>query len=234
MKNNLKRVLGYSFAIAFAWVASFGNANAILVKGHIDPLFGGSGDASGVYWTALLEFTDSDNSCVSGANADGVHTCTPDAGSLSVTGTLQEGANTAVIDFLFSSTSPTITVDVQGGVIQAIQTGPIGPTDLFTLGSLQGFAWIDFEFGSAFDSDNASMAQLLLQLCPPSSDLVSVSTFGSGHSYDCEPSADCTPTAPTDFSDPALVTVEQIPEPATTLLLLGALAAGWIVRRRSA
>jgi hypothetical protein len=233
VKNNLKSVLGYSFAIAFAWAASFGNANAILVKGHIDPLFGGSGVASGVYWTALLEFTDSDNSCIA---ADGVQTCTPDAGSLSVTGTLQEGANTAVVDFLFGGSTPTITVDVQGGVIQAIQTGPIGPTDLITLGSLQAFGWIDFEFGSFFDSDNDSMARLLLQLCPPPSDFASFSTFSSSHSYYCQPAADCTPNFQlvTEFSDPALVTVEQIPEPATALLLLGALASGWIVRRRSA
>jgi hypothetical protein len=227
VKNNLKRVLGYSFAIAFAWVASFGNANAILVKGHIDPLFGGSGVFSGVYWTGLLEFTDSDNSCVSGANADGVHTCTPDAGSLSVTGTLQLGPDTAVLDFLFGAPTPVITVNVVGGVITGIQTGPIGPTDLFSLGSLQGFGWLDFE--------SNSMAQLLLQLCPPLSDFASFSTFSSSHSYDCEPSADCTPNIQlTTASDPAVVTIEQIPEPATALLLLGALAAGWIVRRRSA
>jgi hypothetical protein len=230
VKNNLKRVLGYSFAIAFAWVASFGNANAILVKGHIDPLFGGSGvDTSGIYWTGLLEFTDSDNSCVSGPNANGVHTCAPDAGSLSVTGTLQLGPDTAAIDFLFGGPTPVITVNVVGGVITGIQTGPIGPTDLFTLGSLQGFGWLDFESGG--------MAQLLLQLCPPPppSDFVSLSTFSSYHSYDCEPSADCTPNMQlATRSDPAVVTIEQIPEPATTLLLLGALAAGWIVRRRSA
>jgi hypothetical protein len=233
VKNNFKSVLGYSFAILFAWAASFGNANAILVKGHIDPLFGGTGVTSGIYWTGLLQFTDADNSCIA---SDGVHTCAPDAGSLSVTGTLQLGADTTTLNFLFAGPTPTITVDVVGGVIQAIQTGPIGPTDLFTLGSLQGFGWLDFEFGSAFDSDNASMAQLLLQLCPPLSDLTSFTTTSGRRSEDCNPSADCTPNIQlATGSDPALVTIEQIqvPEPATALLLLGGLAAGWIVRRRT-
>ena len=181
----------------------------------------------------LIEFQDADNSCVA---SDGMQVCTPDAGSLQITGTLQQQVPgpfgpIVPVDFLFSAPDPTITVNVVGGVITAIQTGIVGPTDFTSVSppAIQGFGWVDFEFGSAFDSSSPSAAQLLFQICPPvTSDLLALSSF-----Y-CDPvSTVCTPNLElADRSTTATVRIEQIPEPGMLWLLAAAMSAGWLARRR--
>ena len=158
------------------------------------------------------------------------------AGSLQITGTLQQQVPgpfgpIVPVDFLFSAPDPTITVNVVGGVITAIQTGIVGPTDFTSVSppAIQGFGWVDFEFGSAFDSSSPSAAQLLFQICPPvTSDLLALSSF-----Y-CDPvSTVCTPNLElADTSATATVRIEQIPEPGMLLLLAAAMSAGWLARRR--
>jgi hypothetical protein len=50
---------------------------------------------------------------------------------------------------------------------------------------------------------------------------------------DCTPSADCTPNSElADTSTTATVRIEQIPEPGMLWLVVAAMSAGWLARRR--
>jgi len=233
VKRTNKRI-ACAAAVALSWLVGIGTANAIIVRGFVDPLFGGSGVENGMYWTAEIEFQDADNSCVA---SDGTNiTCTPDAGSLSITGTLQQQVPgpfgpVVPVDFLFSAADPVIKLNVSGGVITGIQTGIIGPTDFTTVSGpdIQGFAWVDFEFGSG---DSPSVANLLFQICPPVT-VPDTRSFSFSRYNDCTPSADCTPNSElADTSTTATVRIEQIPEPGMLWLVVAAMSAGWLARRR--
>lgn len=231
MKITMNSVCGYLAAAALMWLATAGNASAITVRGFVDPDFGGdaTGTLAGAYWTAEIQFSDADGSCVEN---DGTNiACEFDSGSLVVTGTLTEdgGSITAPLNFLFTGPAPTtLNINVVGGVVTAIDTAQLGPTAQFTTDTLQGFAWIDFGFGSS-ESIAPSLAELLVQLCPPTETFSSLSEFEDW----CHVSPDeCSATAPQFTSDPAAVTIVQVPEPGMLWLLLAALPLGALMRRR--
>jgi hypothetical protein len=223
---------GSCAAAAVMWFATAGSANAITVRGFVDPDFGGdaTGELAGAYWTAEIQFSDADGSCVENDGPN--QTCVFDPGSLVVTGTLTEdgGSITAPLNFLFTGPVPTtININVVGGVVTAIDTGQLGPTAQFTTDTLQGFAWIDFGFGNS-ESIAPSLAELLIQLCPPTETFSSLSEFEDW----CHVSPDeCSATSPQFTSDLAAVTIAQVPEPGMLWLLLAALPLGALMRRRS-
>jgi hypothetical protein len=230
-RETKSKMLKSCATILLLWVGGMSAANALIIKGKADPTFDGGGGFDGITWNAEIQFTDSDASCVSGTNANAPsppgHGCLPDAGTLSITGSLSDGTNTAILNFL-TGPDPSVSITTSGGVATAIQTGIVGPTAMFTLGSLQGFAWIDFEFGTNLDFESPSAVEISLQSCGTSSDI------SYSYSY-WHPAAECAPifeNAAT--SSPDSVTVTQTPEPGMLwLLALGAMTALGFTRRRA-
>lgn len=226
MRSESRLILKNCATIAMLWLAGLGTAGAIVIRGVTDPTFDGSGVFNGDTWTAEIQFTDSDASCVSGANFNvpnppGV-VCVPDLGTLSITGTLSDGTNTATLDFLNVHPAPTISITTSNGVATAIQTGIVGASALFDLSGQQGFAWIDFEFGSTLELETPSVATISLQACP------SFVPDAWVDDVTCTANLD---NATTSSADSVTVT-QTTPEPGMLWLVFGALSAVWLMRRR--
>lgn len=226
MRNQIRLILKCCAGVLLLWFGGFTAANAITIRGVADPMFTVGGDFNGDTWSALVQFGDADASCVSGDNFTDLtgHVCTPDAGTLVMTGTLSDGSDTVNLNFL-TGLAPSISITTLNGVATGIQTGVVGPTAEFTLGS-QGFAWVDFEFGSHFDLSAPSGVEILLQSCGQSEEEYTLNSWeGDG----------CIATAGNALrSTPDSVTVTQTtPEPGILWLVLGALSMGWLVRRRA-
>ena len=165
--------------------------------------------------------------CIAGTTT--AHVCA--VTGLQVTGTLGSSiSDPSPIIFNFLSnpgpaSPPVITLTSTGGVVTGIGTAAIGPTFFNFSPSIFGFAWVDFDLPTVVGG--GSMAQLLLQLCP-------TSTVSAWRSSDSDDDDVCNAGSPTDRSVFTTIRISQVPEPGMAWLLLAALSAGWLVRRRSA
>ncbi len=227
MRNKLRPILKCCAGVLLLWFGGFTAANAITIRGIADPMFTAGGDFNGDIWSALVQFGDADASCVSGVNFTDPtgHICAPDAGTLVMTGTLSDGSSTVDLNFLFTGPAPSISITTLNGVATGIQTGVVGPTAEFNLGS-QGFAWVDFEFGSHFDLSAPSGVQILLQSCRTSEEEF---TWNSWEDEGCTANVNNALR-----STPDSVTVTQTtPEPGILWLVFSALSMGWLMRRRA-
>jgi MYXO-CTERM domain-containing protein len=229
MRSETRPIVKSCAAIALLWLAGLGTASAIVIRGSVDPIFDFGGSFGNIDWTATIQFSDADASCVSGLNAtDPVgHPCLFDPGTLSVTGTLTDSSSdNAPLTFATSDSTP-VSIRTSAGITTAIDTPALSlpAGTFFTLGSIHGFATVDFSFGSGGDGP-ASIATMTLQQCSLSSDDYS-------YSLDRWTTAACTPFGAPSTSAAASVTVSQTPEPGVLWLALTAVAGVWLVRRRT-
>ena len=223
------RALSFAATVASVWLAGFGQANALLVRGSIDPLFNASGIDANLGWTAEISFDVASN-CVAPSTTLSIAANPACFSNLSVNGTLYDHGNgDAVLDpsvnFQQNPTIPAIplalTIGIDGaGIVNTIDTSIIGyysaSTSLFT-----GNLWIRF----FTNPDGTPQGDLIAQLCDPIL-LSSLSTFDRIRSFEYEncdhPTACLTTPVGGIASADALVRITQVPEPgALWLVALG-------------
>ena len=224
MSKSYRSIIGSSLAAALLWLASTGSADAILVRGSIDPVFGTSGTLSGLYWTADVSF-NVDGSCLAAATEDILCSIS----GLTATGTVNDGTDGVMnVNYLATPSSPPtqmdLAVDANQQVIgigsAAIGFGTVGLPALQTVANL----WVQF-FLPVFNTDGVittpSQGELIATTCSTTIPTV-------------EPSVVCTPAgdpAAGMTSVPASVVITQVPEPSSLVLMLVALLTGWPLLR---
>jgi hypothetical protein len=246
MTKRFASIVGSSVAAALIWLASVGSANAILVRGGIDPAFdllasGQYAALSDLYWTAEIQF-NVDANCLSPGNDV---TCV--VSGLDVTGRLSSISTPSNFQDVTFFTSPgpnsySLDLRVNGsgqvtGVandVSPLTTNvPFGFAGANIPNLLNGNTWVQF--------DLAGDAQLIVALCEPLtqpdnySRTHSRTNFFSTSSGECGPQATCvTSTDPTTGNSGTgfhAVTFTQVPEPGSLWLILAALSAGWLTLR---
>lgn len=241
MGKNILRALGFAATVASVWVAGFGDANALLVRGSIDPLFNASGIDGNLGWTAAISFDVASN-CVAPNTTLSIASNPACFSNLSVTGTLYDHGNgdavlDSNVDFQQNPTVPAIplalTIGIDGaGIVNTIDTSIIGyysaSTSLFT-----GNLWIDF----FTNGDGTPQGDLIAQLCDPIL-LLDSSTFDRIRSFDdenCDHPAACATTPVGGITSAvALVTITQVvPEPGALWLAALGLCMIPVMRRRA-
>ncbi|MDE2209637.1 MAG: PEP-CTERM sorting domain-containing protein [Betaproteobacteria bacterium] len=232
--------------MALVWLASLGTANAILVRGGIDPQFTTSGDLVSLYWTAIIQFDVYDSTCLS----PGTHYTCP-ISNLSVKGKLQDKPSGPIVpvDFLSNYSPPpyslSLAVDSYDQII-GIGTGPIGYASVDMRPSLDiGNAWVQFFLpGSGpFSSSGLSTGTLIVQPCGTGSgtseeDEVESQSAQNNENEDrgdaCNASTDPTTESRLTSDVLGVVHITQVPEPGSLWLVLAALfvAAPLLARRK--
>jgi hypothetical protein len=223
--NTLKRILAGSAVVVVTSLVGAGNAHAAFIRGVVDPIFTGSGNANGLYWTALLQFETNLNCPL--LNQNGLSTLQPSPNScnplpgyanLQVSATLGSSAGSLdTIPINFTAGSPNIIMNLSGGTPTGIATpaappGQFGATPFFFSPTVQGNAWLQFVF-DAGDFTGLSHGILFLEICG-----------GAGLPV-CSGIANAT-------SGIGALAVSVVPEPPIAWLLLAAMPVAWLVRRR--
>lgn len=217
MKNPLSLVLKTCAASVLALVFA-GNASAgVVFRGAIDPIFGVF--IPGASFTGEAFFDVAAN-CLD-VSEDGTHDPNGDTCDgmtlLSATITLVNGSNSQTLTFWDSSSigQPVVDFIIDNGTLGAVDTIDIGPQFVAANPSIGyvGPMWLNLGHTGAAGEGLSATAQLFTGSC---------SEFEG-----CFPSHD-----PATSSNIATVTITQVPEPATVALLLAAMTAGWIVRRK--
>jgi len=209
-------------------VALFVSANAsagVVFRGAIDPLFGLG--ISGLSYSGDA-FFDVSPDCLN-AIEDGTHDPNGDTCGgmtlVSETITLTNGSATQTLNFwpdaTFTPTQPITSFEIFGGTLAGVDTVPVGPQFVTVAGlGYTGPLWL--ELFTTFSGGDSNVPN-------PQAVLITGQCFG-GEFPSCSMDPD-TPT--TGRSNPATVTITQVvPEPGTVALVIGAMTAGWIVRRR--
>jgi hypothetical protein len=221
--NKLKRVLTGCAVVVVTGLLGAGGADAAFIRGNVDPVFTGSGNANGLYWTGLIQF-DADLSCL---NQNGINvlqpppnSCDPFGGfaNLQVSATLgtsQGSLDTITINF--TAGSPNIGLFLSGGTPIGISAptappGQFGATPFFFSPTVRGNAWLQFDF-DAGPFTGLSHGIFFLEICG-----------GDGLPV-------CTGIGNATSGVGALV-VTVVPEPPVAWLLLAAMPVAWLVRRR--
>ena len=241
MSKRFASIIGSSIAVALAWLASLGTANAILVRGSIDPPFDLS--ATGIYagltdlyWTADIQF-DVGSACLTSLASSGPGNCL--VSGLNVTGRLSSISTPANFQDVTFFTSPGVDsylLDLavnSSGLVTGIANDassatnvPFGYASANVPGGLfKGNAWVQF----TLDGD----AQLMVTLCRP---LETPKIYFPDNSDEgCDVSTSCVAsTDPTTGSKGAgfdRVAFTQVPESGSLWLILAALSAGWLTLR---
>jgi len=215
VKNPLALVFRTCAAGALAFMVSTSASAGVVFRGAIDPIFGVF--IPGASFTGEA-FFDVSQDCLS---QDGTHDPTADTcGGLTLLSesiTLTNGSNSQILTFwpdpTFFPANPVTEYIIDGGTLAAVDTLDVGPQ--FVLASpaigYEGPMWLNLGHTGAAGEGLAATAQLFTGSCIEG----------------CFPSHD-----PATSSTVATVTITQVPEPATVALLLGAMTAGWITRRR--
>ena len=240
-KCSLSRVSS-GIAATLLWIASFGMANAILVRGSIDPIFGGSGTLAGIYWTADVTF-NVDGSCLSTIASSISMTGSCTISGLTATGTVNDSVDPTInVNYLatpsFSPTSLDLAVDSSLNVV-GIGSSPIG----FGTVSLPGLTpnynttanlWVQFFMPT---ETLASQADLIATLCQTLTqgprDYFDSHTIASNDSV-CDQVSACPGTDPTSGTKSVRgdVAITQAPEPGSLALVLAAMLVCWPLLRR--
>lgn len=234
--------------MALLWLSAVGTANAILVRGSIDPQFSSSGTLANLYWTADVAF-DIGSGCLS---PDTTVTCA--ISNLGVTGTLQYVPSSGTpgpvfnVDFLTFDPSPptslSLAVDSQNTIV-GIGSGPIGfdSVDMRPLPDI-GNVWVQFFLpGTDPNFPNSTFASggLIVQPCiggtDPDEDRES--QIAEEHENEDDESigacnASTSPDGALTSSLLGRMTITQVPEPGSAWLVAGALliAAPLVARRK--
>jgi len=214
VKNPLSLVLKTCAAGVLALVFA-GNASAgVVFRGAIDPIFGVF--IPGASFTGEA-FFDVDQDCLA---IDGTYDNSNSCGVLTIlsaTITLVNGSNSQTLDFgpNLSPGDPVIDYIIENGTLAAVDTIDIGPQFVAASPSIGyvGPMWLNLGHTGVAGDGLAATGQLFTGSCIEG----------------CFPSHD-----PATSSNIATVTITQVPEPATVALLLAAMTAGWIVRRKGA
>ena len=214
MKNSLSLVLKACAAGALALVFAASASAGVVFRGAIDPIFGvfipGASYTGEAFFDVAPDCLAVD-ATYTNADACGVLTI------LSATITLVNGSNSQTLDFgpNLSSPDPVIQYIIENGTLAAVDTIDIGPQFVASSPSIgyTGPMWLNLGHTGVAGDGLAATAQLFTGDC-----------FEG-----CFPSHD-----PATSSNLATVTFTQVPEPATVALLLAAMTAGWIVRRKGA
>lgn len=219
-------ILRSGFAMAVLWGLGLGSANATLVRGSIDPTFGGSGTLAGIYWTANISF-NVDSSCLAAATQDISCAIT----GLTATGTVDDGTDgTVPVNYLATPMSPPssvdLAVDASHNVI-GIGTMPIGfGTVTFPALSEVANLWVQF-YLPVFNGDGvittASQGDLIATLCTPELDY----SLTFLDDWRCSSSGTCTPSTDPTTGDTSVrhdATIVTVPEPGSLWLIFAALA----------
>jgi len=211
VKNPLALVFRTCATAALAFVISANASAGVVFRGTIDPEFGLG--FTGLNYSGEA-FFDVDADCLA---ISGVHAPTEACGSislLSATVTLSQGATTQLLTFFPDPPTPDpITAYwISGNTLASVDTSPFGPQ--FASLGYTGPLWL--EFFTEFVSDQpVARADLITGTCP----------------FEGE----CVMAGPEGHTEVATVTITQVvPEPTTVALLLAAMTAGWIVRRKRA
>jgi len=230
--NKLKRILAGSAVVVVTGLVGVGSAHAAFIRGSVDPQFTGSGNANGLYWTALITF-ETNLSCPllnqSGLNLlqPSPNACNPLPGyaNLQVSATLGTSAGSGdTIPINFTAGSPNILMNLSGGVPTGIATpaapaGQFGATPFVFSSLVQGNAWLQFVFDDNGDNfTGLSHGILFLEIC----------NRGNSDLPTCTNTVD----GPNTTSGTGALVVSVVPEPPIALLLLAAMPAVWLARRR--
>jgi hypothetical protein len=234
--------------MALLWLAGLGTANAILVRGSIDPQFSTSGTLAELYWTADVVF-DIGSGCLS---PDSTVTCA--ISNLGVTGTLQYVPSSGTpgpvlnVDFLQYDPSPptslNLAVDSQNSII-GIGSGVIGYAGVDMRPSLDiGNVWVQFFLpGSDPNFQDATFASggLIVQPCIGGTDpdedresQIAEEHENEGNESIGACNASASPDGALTSSLLGRMTITQVPEPGSAWLVAGALliAAPLVARRK--
>ena len=249
MWSRIKSIAAPSIGMALVWLAGVGTANAILVRGSIDPQFSTSGTTfADLYWTADIEF-DIGAGCLV---PDTTVTCS--VSNLQVNGTVQYKPSSGTpgpvlnVDFLtFDASPPTslsLAVDSQNTIVgigsDAIGFDSVDMRPLLDIGNL----WVQFFLPGTdpnFPDSTFSSGGLIVQPCIGGTDPDEnhESAIAEEHENDEQESigtcnASTSPDGGLASSVLGRVTITQVPEPASGWLVVGALlvAAPLVARRK--
>ena len=234
--------------MALVWLAGVGTANAILVRGSIDPQFSTSGTTLGdLYWTADIEFD-----VAAGCLKPGTVTCS--VSSLQVSGTVQYKPSSGTpgpvlkVDFLTFDPSPPTSLSLavnSENTIVGIGSSAIGFDSVDMRPPLDiGNVWVQFFLlGTDPNFPNATFASggLIVQPCTGGTDPDEnreSATAEENENEDHESIGACNASTSPDggFASSVLgrVTIAQVPEPGSAWLVIGALLAAvpLVTRRR--
>lgn len=249
MWGRIRSIVGPGLAVALVWLASLGTANAILVRGGIDPTFSTTGALADLYWTALIQF-DLAPSCLSPSS-----TVICPISNLSVTGTLQYKPSPGTpgpvlpVDFLSHDLSPptslSLAVDGSDQII-GIGSDPLGYASVDMRPSLDiGNVWVQFFLPGSdpnFPHSTVGTGGLIVQQCTSgSSDANEEEDNESETAQENENedggdacNAGTSPAGGLTSSVLGVVNITQVPEPGSLWLVLGALffAAPLLARRK--
>ena len=212
MNNRLALVVRTCAAGALALFVAANASAGVVFRGAIDPIFGAF--IPGASFTGEA-FFDVDPDCLA---VDGTYTNADACGILTIlsaTITLTNSPNSQTLDFGTNLSSPDPVIDyiIANGTLAAVDTINIGPQFVAAVPDIgyTGPMWLSLgHTGVAGDGLTATG-----QLHPGSS-----------------PEGCFIDPDPTHQSTVATVTITRVPEPATIALLLAAMGALWIVRRR--
>lgn len=227
MKNPLAYVCRTCAAAALALFLTATSAGASVVfRGAIDPIFGLG--ITGLSYSGEAFFNVADD-CLN-ASQDGTHDPNADtcggivllSESITLTNSVTSATQTLTFwpDPTFTPTDPITSYDIFNGTLGGVDTVPVGPQFVTVAGlGYTGPLWL--ELFTTFTGDS--------QTPNPQADLITGTCTFDGDFRFCNMDPD-TPT--TGHSNPATVTITRVPEPGTLALLIVAVGAGWLVRRR--
>jgi hypothetical protein len=216
VKNALSLVFRTCAAGAFALLVSANASASVVFRGAIDPIFGLG--ITGLSYSGEAFFNVADD-CLD-VSQDGTHDPNADtcggllllSASITLTNSVTLGTQTLTFwpDPSFFPSDPITAYVIQNGTLGAVDTLHIGEqiVDASPDVGYAGPLWLQlFHTGAAGDG-LVGNATLFTGTCPEG-------CFEDGRQ-----------------ANTATVTITQVPEPGTVALLMVAMTAGWIVRRR--
>jgi len=224
MSNNVKWSWGSRLAAVIVLAAGVGSANAAVIRGNAEPQFTANGFLSGLSWASTIVFSVLDT-CIPAPGNTGACSVTVSsvtaalapsgtplfpipAGGLVLAGSIHTSSTTGLVD---AFDLPSITSNTFNGAS--------------VYGSFQGTAAIDWGIGD----NNLPTALLSINILHCGA----VETDFAVHEKHSSSYNTCTVGAFTS-TIPATISITQVPEPGTVLLLLVAISALGYVRRRVA
>lgn len=238
----LKSTGFFAAILSLAVVAGAGSAQAAIISGHLDPLFGGSSPLSGYYFTGVETFTV-DNSCLSQTGFVAAQGCDMNFEGATIDfynedPTISGATELGTANFPGDSTTfedSILGMYVQGGDVIAVQSRVTGSPEV----TLNGVPYtLDIQFGR---TDLTTKSGVVGENVPPFTSLRNLSPDDQTTLFVEDASCDGNVgglQSHCPASAPAAVTLRTftsgtVPEPAIwTMLLVGFGALGAALRDR--